>query len=166
MLLSSLNTFEKNTEIKIHSEPLNFRSSLNTTQSPFKVEYIEKSKFNPLKNNKPLISYIININVSNSNTIISINDKNGKLKGYLTSGILGFKGSQKTKKYTLISILKNFNYKFNFLNNKSVLINFKGITKDQKLFIKKLKEKVSIKAIIYTNLLPHNGCRPKKMKKG
>ena len=52
MLLSSLNTFEKNTEIKIHSEPLNLKSSLNTTQSPFKVEYIEKSKFNPLKNNK------------------------------------------------------------------------------------------------------------------
>lgn len=165
MLLSNLNSFKKNNEIKIYDEPLNFKGDLNKAQLPFNVGYVESSRVYPIKNNKPLISYIININVSNSNTVISINDNKGKLKGYLTAGTLGFKGSQKTKKYTLISILKNFNYKFNFLNDKSVLINFKGITKDQKLFIKKLKEKVSIKAIIYTNLLPHNGCRPKKIKK-
>jgi len=114
---------------------------------------------------KPLISYIINVNLSKSNTIISILDKGGNLKGYYTSGILGFKGSQKTKKYTIITMLKNFLYNFNFINNKSVLVNFKGVTKDQNLFIKKLKEKVSIKAINYDNLLPHNGCRPKKIKR-
>ena len=165
MLLSSLNSLKKNNDIKIYSEPLNLKYSLNNASFFFQIEYAEKFKLSSIKNNKPLISYIININVSNSNIIISINDKKGKLKGYLTAGTLGFKGSQKTKKYTLISMLKNFNYKFNFLNDKSVLINFKGITKDQKLFIKKLKEKVSIKAIIYTNLLPHNGCRPKKIKK-
>ena len=165
MLLCSLNDFRKDNEIKISSESLNLKYSLDHAISSVNIEYSKKSKLNSIKNNKPLISYIININISNNNTIISINDKNGKLKGYLTAGNLGFKGSQKTKKYTLISILKNFNYKYNFLNNKSVLINFKGITKDQKLFIKKLKEKVSIKAIIYTNLLPHNGCRAKKLKK-
>ena len=165
MLLSNLNSLKKNSGIERYSVPLNLKYNLNNAQSPFNVEYIGKFRFNPIRNNKPLISYVININVSNSNTVISINGKNGELKGYLTAGTLGFKGSQKTKKYTLISILKNFSYKFNFLNNKSVLINFKGITKDQKLFIKKLKEKVSIKAIIYTNLLPHNGCRPKKIKK-
>jgi len=114
---------------------------------------------------KPLISYVINVNLSNSNTIISILDKRGNLKGYYTSGILGFKGSQKTKKYTIITMLKNFLYNFNFINNKSVLVNFKGVTKDQNLFIKKLKEKVSIKAINYDNLLPHNGCRPKKIRR-
>lgn len=117
------------------------------------------------KKSKPLVSYVININISNSNTIISIADKNGDMKGYYTSGTLGFKGSQKTKKYTIITLLKNFIYNFNFLNNKSVLINFKGITKDQKIFVRKLKEKVSIKAINYDNLLPHNGCRPKKIRR-
>jgi len=114
---------------------------------------------------KPLISYIINVNASNSNTTITITEKNGGLKGYFTAGVLGFKGSQKTKKYTLITILKQFSYKFNFLNNKTVLLKFKGITKDQKLFVRKLKEKVSIKSIHYNNLLPHNGCRPKKLKR-
>ena len=114
---------------------------------------------------KPLVSYIININLSTSNTIISVTDKKGNLKGYYTSGTLGFRGSQKTKKYTLITLLKNFLYNFNYINNKSVVVNFKGIVKDQKLFIKKLKEKVSIKAIIYNNSLPHNGCRPKKIRR-
>jgi small subunit ribosomal protein S11 len=131
-------------------------------------KYINDSTFN-LSNTdtkiKPLISYIINVNLSKSNTIISILDKEGNLKGYYTSGVLGFKGSQKTKKYTIITMLKNFLYNFNFINNKSVLVNFKGVTKDQNLFIKKLKEKVSIKAINYDNLLPHNGCRPKKIRR-
>ena len=114
---------------------------------------------------RSLIVYIINITLSTSNIIISITDKNGNLKDYYTSGKLGFLGSQKTKKYTLLTILKKFLYNYNYINNKSVLINFKGISKNQKLIIKKLKEKVSIKMIKYNNLLPHNGCRPRKKKR-
>ena len=114
---------------------------------------------------RSLIVYVINITLSESNILISITDKNGNLLDYCTSGELGFLGSQKTKKYTLITMLKKFLYNYNYINNKSVLINFKGISKNQKLIIKKLKEKVSIKMIRYNNLLPHNGCRPKKKRR-
>ena len=153
--------------IKANSEKMVYsRNHLN--KDVIKVNFKDADKLEsnskPIKI-KPLVSYIININLSTSNTIISITDKKGNLKGYYTSGTLGFKGSQKTKKYTLITLLKNFLYNFNYINNKSVVINFRGIVKDQKLFIKKLKEKVSIKAIIYNNSLPHNGCRPKKIRR-
>jgi len=137
-----------------------------TSSRLLKINYKSPVKsISSIKKSKPLVSYVININISKSNTVISVTDKNGNLKGYYTSGIFGFKGSQKTKKYTLITLLKNFIYNFNFLNNKSVIINFKGITRDQKLFIKKLKEKVTIALINYNNLLPHNGCRPRKMRR-
>lgn len=165
MLLYNVNTAKHTTGIIKKPNNKSRVYKLDKIQNLFDINYVKLTKDNTSSEDKPLISYIININVSNSNIAMSINDKNGKLKGYFTAGTLGFKGSQKTKKYTLITILKNFNYKFNFLNNKSVLVNFKGVTKDQKLFIKKLKEKVSIKAINYTNLLPHNGCRPRKIKK-
>ena len=165
MLLYNVNTAKHTTGIIKKPNNKSTVYKLDKIQNLFNINYVKLTKDNTSSEDKPLISYIININVSNSNIAMSINDKNGKLKGYFTAGTLGFKGSQKTKKYTLITILKNFNYKFNFLNNKSVLVNFKGVTKDQKLFIKKLKEKVSIKAINYTNLLPHNGCRPRKIKK-
>ena len=156
-----IGVMEANSEEVIYSN-----SHLN--RNLIKVDFKDANKSEFLSKNvkvKPLVSYIININLSTSNTIISITDKQGNLKGYYTSGTLGFKGSQKTKKYTLITILKNFLYNFNYINNKSVIINFKGVIKDQKLFIKKLKEKVSIKAITYKNSLPHNGCRPKKIRR-
>jgi len=165
MLLYNLNTTKHTAGTMEKPDSKSKRYKLDKIQNLFNINYVNLTKKDTSSEDKPLISYVININVSNSNITMSINDKNGKLKGYFTAGTLGFKGSQKTKKYTLITILKNFNYKFNFLNNKSVLINFKGVTKDQKLFIKKLKEKVSVKAINYTNLLPHNGCRPRKMKR-
>ena len=49
------------------------------------------------KNNKILTSNIINIKITNSNIIFSILDsKNNTLKK-ISSGNMGFKGSQKTK---------------------------------------------------------------------
>jgi len=156
------------TNIKANSKKIIYlknQLNKNLIKIDFKKDFNQsKSCYTPIKI-KPLVSYIININLSRSNIILSITDKQGDLKGYYTSGILGFKGSQKTKKYTLITLLKNFLYNFNYVTNKSVIINFKGVIKDQKLFIKKLKEKVFIKAITYNNLLPHNGCRPKKIRR-
>lgn len=134
--------------------------------SNFKLEYKKNMHSNISNLNiKPLTTYILNIHVSNSNIILSVTDKNGNLISYYTAGKLGFKGSQKTKKYTLITILKNFIYNLNYLNNTTVIVKFKGISKNQNLIIKKLKEKLFIKAIIYNNLLPHNGCRPKKIRR-
>jgi len=134
--------------------------------SNFELEYIKNIQYTISNLNvKPLTTYILNIHVSNSNIILSVTDKNGNLISYYTAGKLGFKGSQKTKKYTLITILKNFIYNLNYLNNTTVIVKFKGITRNQNLIVKKLKEKLFIKAIIYNNLLPHNGCRPKKIRR-
>merc|ERR1712157_343143 len=66
---------------------------------------------------KPLISYIININLYNNNVRTSINDSKGNIKYYFTSGLLGYKGSHKTKKYTIITILKNMLNKISNIYN-------------------------------------------------
>ena len=108
---------------------------------------------------------VFGINFPNKIGLAAGFDKNGNLISYYTASKLGFKGSQKTKKYTLITILKNFIYNLNYLNNTTVIVKFKGITRNQNLIVKKLKEKLFIKAIIYNNLLPHNGCRPKKIRR-
>ena len=163
---NNLNSTEKPTLTYIDiTEFINLKKNIKSLKIYYNTKLNSTINYNKSEKNKPLISYIININISKSNTIISVVNKKGDLKGYYTAGTLGFKGSQKVKKYTIITILKNFLYNFNFINNKSVLINFKGITRDQNLFIKKLKEKVSIKAIHYNNLIPHNGCRPKKLRR-
>jgi ribosomal protein S11 len=142
-----------------------FFDGLNTIENPFTLKYKYKRLQHYNNKIKPLIFYTINIYLSSSNINFNITDRTGNLKLYYTAGLLGFKGSQKTKKFTLISILKKILSRITFLKNKSVLLRFKGIKNNQKLIIKKLKEKVLIKAIIYHNLLPHNGCRPKKIRR-
>lgn len=139
-------------------------TDLNTLkQNKFNINYLTNESMKNIKNRVvPLTSYVININLSNSNSSILITNRTGKIKAYCTSGILGF---SKTQKYTIIALLKKVLYNYNFLDNKTAIIIFKGLKKYHKLIISRLKKKVHIKAIIYNNLLPHNGCRPKKIRR-
>ena len=120
---NNLNSTEKTTLTpRDINEFINLKKDMKSLDIYYNTKLDSRISYNKSEKNKPLISYIININISKSNTIISIVNKKGDLKGYYTAGTLGFKGSQKVKKYTIITILKNFLYNFNFINNKSVLI--------------------------------------------
>ena len=114
---------------------------------------------------KPLVSNIITINLSKKNAIITINDNEGNIQYYFSSGMFGYVGTHRTKKYTIIMLLKTILSKISNIYKKAVIINFKGIRKDQKLFVKKIKEKMLIELIQYNNLIPHNGCRPRKIRR-
>ena len=78
---------------------------------------------------------------------------------------MGFKGSQKTKKFALISILKLIVRTFHLYTRKSVSVQFKGLKRYQRLIIKKLKEKFFINSVKHIYLHPHNGCRPRKIRR-
>ena len=176
MLITKLKQIKlKNEKFLINKNLLELKQIFNSNElttknalkpNHFELEYKKNTQYTLINSNiKPLTSYILNIHVSHSNIILSVTDKNGNVISYYTAGKLGFKGSQKTKKYTLITILKNFIYNLNYLNSTTIIVKFKGISRDQNLIIKKLKEKLFIKAIVYNNLLPHNGCRPKKIRR-
>ena len=68
------------------------------------------------------------------------------------------------KEKVMISLSKQpeVDYQVNTLVKHQKNENFEQISS---AVIKKLKEKLFIKAIIYNNLLPHNGCRPKKIRR-
>lgn len=131
------------------------------------------NKFNNDKNNlqkkmilnKNLITHIIHVNLLNSNIIVNITDLNGIPIIYCSSGIVNFSGSQKTKHLALQSIINKITYKSKNLNHNKFAIHFKGIKKDRKKIYKKLKKKFEIKTLKVFNLSPHNGCRPRKIKK-
>ena len=74
-------------------------------------------------NNKILTSNIISIKITNSNIIFSILDSKNHTLRKISSGNMGFKGSQKTKKFALISILKLVIRTFKIYNRKSALCN-------------------------------------------
>jgi len=116
---------------------------------------------------KNLISYIINVNLSPTNTLVNVTDIDGNPKVSFSAGLVNLTKTQKrTQPMALISIFKALLINAKFLVNKPVAFFFKN-TKPfyESLIIKALKDKLFIKSIQSYNLSPHNGCRPKKLKR-
>ena len=116
---------------------------------------------------KNLISYIINVNLSLTNTLVNVTDIDGNPKIALSAGLVNLTKTQKrTQPMALINIFKALLISARFLLNKPVALHFKN-TKAfyESLIIKALKDKLFIKSIQSYNLSPHNGCRPKKLKR-
>lgn len=112
--------------------------------------------------NSNLISYILKITLSPSNIILSITDLKGVPQITCSSGIVNFKGSQKTKRLALNSVLKKIKYKAKKLKNQAFVIHFQGIKRNRNLLLNKIKTIFIVKSIKYFNLIAHNGCKPKK----
>ena len=142
-------------------------SDINTLkENKFNIKYLKKTRKKFIKkkdsSSSALISYIIIVNVSKRNSSILITDRTGKKKSFYTSNNLGF---TKTQKHTMIAMLRKMVYNYKYLNNKNSIVIFKGLRRYHKLIIAKLKKKLNVKAIIYNKSLPHNGCRPKKIRR-
>lgn len=112
-----------------------------------------------------LITYIVSIHVTKKNIRFNVKTPKGLILINVSSGNLGFRGSQKNKKISILSLLKLINYNYNFLNNQPVLLQLKGFKYFNKLIIKKLKSKFEIKLLHINKSNPHNGCRPRKIKR-
>jgi len=135
---------------------LEFNQSYNFFYN--KINYIKNYKFN----NSNLISYIIKITLLKSNIFINITNIKGIALITCSSGLIDFKGSQKTKRLAYNRIIKFTKFKIRKLKNKIFAIHFKGRKYKRKKLLKTFKKFFIIKNIKYFNLTAHNGCRLKK----
>ena len=85
----------------------------------------------------------------------------------ISAGLLKLTKYQKRAQPTaLLNIFKILLSKAKFLQNKAVALHFKNVKRFHELFfITALKKKIFIKSFQSYNLMPHNGCRPKKIKR-
>ena len=131
-----------------------------------KIIYNNTKNFNYyIKKLYKIVSYVVSLKVNKNNIIFNISDIKGFLLVNNTTGKLGFKGKHKNKKFSMLSLLKSIYYNYNFLKNQPIILKLKGFKYYNKLIIKKLKEKFFIKLLIYDKSTPHNGCRPKKLRR-
>ena len=141
----------------------------NLSQKLNKILYKSKQASKNVKylTNQNSISYIINIVLSQTNTIVNITDIYGNVKISFSAGIINLTKSQKkAQPMALINIFKTLLLKAKFLNNKAVALHFKNTKPHhESLILKLLKTKLFIKSVQNSNLMPHNGCRPKKIKR-
>nr|YP_010047244.1 ribosomal protein S11 [Eucampia zodiacus]QPJ79926.1 ribosomal protein S11 [Eucampia zodiacus] len=169
MLLSKILKTKKHEKVLLKKLYF-FIKILEKSQNNNKIILNLMKKYNMLKlyfNTPKLLSYIIVINMSLTNTIVSLIDTKGKLLISLSAGQLHYKGKQKKKQPTvLISLLKELLIKSRFIGNKPIAIHFKNTKAyHESIVISMLSEKFFIQFIKSYNLLPHNGCRPKKLKR-
>ena len=117
--------------------------------------------------NQNLINYVINIVLSQTNTLVNITDIYGNVKLSFSAGSIQLtKTQKKAQPLALIKIFKLILSKAKFLNKKTIALHFKNTNYyHESTIIKLLKTKLFIKSVQNLSLIPHNGCRPKKLRR-
>lgn len=111
---------------------------------------------------------IIKIKITNSNYFINLTDCNGNTFFLKNSGLIGNYESKKFNKLSIMTILSTINRLLIKLINKENNISIHFLGKKNflnKNIIKKIKHYLKISEIKFFLITPHNGCRPKKIKR-
>ena len=118
------------------------------------------------------VLYVISITFLYKNVTIQVMDTKGLLKvSCSTTSSLKIIIKQQRVKIALISkLLKYFLDEVLYFNDEisrvPVALNLKSVNRKYlNLIVKKLKPKFNIKIINYFSCSPHNGCRPRKMRR-
>lgn len=103
---------------------------------------------------------------SYNNTILSISDEQGNVLTWVSSGSIGFKGAKKATPFAASKVAENIAERAQKLGIEKVKILVKGIGSGRESAIRSLASRgleiVSIKDI---TPIPHNGCRPPKVRR-
>ena len=117
---------------------------------------------------KVLIKYIISINLLEKNTFINVTDIKGKLRFFRSAGFVELKGKRKIKQpLALNSLINSLKSDAKFLYGDPVALHLTNVSSfSYNYVLSKLEEKFFITFIRVFNSTPHNGCRPRKIKRG
>lgn len=101
-----------------------------------------------------------------NNTIISITDPNGNVISWSSAGHMGFKGPKKATPYAASLIVRDAMDKAKALGLRSVDVFVKGVGAGREGAIRAINaNNVSIMSIKDITPIPHNGCRPPKVRR-
>lgn len=108
----------------------------------------------------------ITISSSFNNTIISISDDAGNVLGWSTAGACGFKGAKKATPYAAqITMQKALDNVLGF-NIKEAKVKVAGVGAGRESAVRAIGGSgIKVTSIKDTTPMPHNGCRPKKVRR-
>lgn len=111
---------------------------------------------------------ILYLKASQNNTIVSLTDLKGRVEITKSCGCLGFQGKKKrSTKFAIESTLFSVFQKVKELQWKRVAVYLNGFAKGRFYVLNCLK-KNNLKLGLVRDItpVPHNGCRPKKLRRG
>jgi small subunit ribosomal protein S11 len=106
------------------------------------------------------------IKVSYNNTYISVTDENGNVISWMSAGSLGFSGPKKATPFAASKVAEAIAEKFSHTHPLKVEVYVKGVGPGRDSAIKTLASHgFDIQAIEDITPIPHNGPRPKKLRR-
>ena len=109
---------------------------------------------------------ITHILATYNNTMITLTDERGGVLGWSSAGTLGFKGSKKATPFAAARVAETIVEKAKKIGIEDVLVLVKGVGSGRESAIRSLANRgLNISFIKDITPLPHNGPRPKKVRR-
>jgi small subunit ribosomal protein S11 len=101
-----------------------------------------------------------------NNTIITITDQNGNVLAWSSAGACGFKGSKKSTPYAAGIVVKKAMEKISDTDMQEVDVFLKGVGSGREGAVRALHTNgLQVMSIKDMTPIPHNGCRPPKVRR-
>ena len=128
---------------------------------------VENKQRSKKKNKKTVSNAVAHIKASFNNTIINITDPNGETIVWTSGGSVGFKGARKSTPYAAqVAAEEAARRAIEFGVHKLEII-IRGTGAGSETAVRTLQNMgMDVGAIKDVTPTPHNGCRPKKRKRG
>lgn len=106
------------------------------------------------------------VKASYNNTIVTITDQNGNAVAWSSAGKMGFRGPKKATAYAAGVIVRDCVERATEAGIKEVDVYVKGIGSGRESAIRSLNANgMQVTSIRDLTPIPHNGCRPKKIRR-
>ena len=127
----------------------------------------EENKRVKRRNKKNISSGIAHVNSTFNNTMITISDENGNTISWSSAGLMGFKGSRKSTPYAAQVAAEEAVRRATEFGIHKLDIVISGTGAGRETAVRTLQNMgMDVGTIKDITPTPHNGCRPKKRRRG
>lgn len=100
-----------------------------------------------------------------NNTIVSVTDEGGNVLAWASAGALGFKGAKKATPYAASRVVETVIEKVKKSGLQDVIVYVKGIGSGRESAVRSIAGALNVLSISDETPIPHNGCRPPKVRR-
>ncbi|OGD32240.1 30S ribosomal protein S11 [Candidatus Azambacteria bacterium RIFCSPHIGHO2_02_FULL_52_12] len=100
-----------------------------------------------------------------NNTIVSLTDDAGNVLGWASAGSMGFKGAKKSTPFAASKVVEAVVEKGKKAGMQDVAVYVKGIGSGRESAVRSLATHLNLSSITDVTPIPHNGCRPPKVRR-
>ncbi len=118
------------------------------------------------KTKRQVSSGLVKIKATFNNTHVTITDSTGEVLSWSSAGVVGFKGSKKSTPFAAQVAAEDAVQKVQVYGLKDVDVEVYGPGAGRETAIRSLQAAgLNVKSITDKTPVPHNGCRPKKVRR-